>query len=459
MLMPDATGLQENQSLKTPFPQSILYLILALALIRGLIYASVMPPWQAPDEPAHFERAKAALSTEEWLNTSADGPAWYTELRDSLLTFEFLSYTLGRVQNSTEATLNSYFDLYHGLYGGLYGNRLTYAVMGFPLFLAPNQDIVLQLYLVRLNTILMAIAIIFLAYRITQTIFPDDHFLIWGVSLLILFNPQHTHMLSTVNNGNLAELLATATLYGITWGLRRGFSVLNVLATLGLALAAMWTKPTAYFLIIPLACLGGLFLWRYRRQWPWLLLTTIILAGLAYFLAPARLTDLLTRAWASLIQGELALNPIVMPDIFRSFWAMPGWAILRLPSVWYQILSGFCLLALSGLIKWVLTQGPTLKLKQFQSQGQTLLIFGLAVGTAIGIQVGWHILTGSLLYRQGRSLYPVIVPIAIFLMLGWQQLLPLAWRKTGLLGLTLVFFLFDSLVLFSYIIPFFYSRY
>lgn len=88
-----------------------------------------------------------------------------------------------------------------------------------------------------------------------------------------------------------------------------------------------------------------------------------------------------------------------------------------------------------------------------------MLLFGLAIGTAIGIQVGWHILTGSLLYRQGRSLYPVIVPIAIFLMLGWRQLLPLAWRKTGLLGLTLVFFLFDSLVLFSYIIPFFYSRY
>jgi hypothetical protein len=62
-------------------------------------------------------------------------------------------------------------------------------------------------------------------------------------------------------------------------------------------------------------------------------------------------------------------------------------------------------------------------------------------------------------YRQGRTIYPVLVPIAIFLMLGWRQFIPPAWQKTGLFAITLVFFLFDSLVLFDYIIPFFYSRY
>ena len=36
-----------------------LALLVALALIRGLIYLSVFPPWQAPDEPAHFEVVRA----------------------------------------------------------------------------------------------------------------------------------------------------------------------------------------------------------------------------------------------------------------------------------------------------------------------------------------------------------------------------------------------------------------
>jgi hypothetical protein len=30
-----------------------LALLLALSLIRGVLYSAVTPPWQAPDEPGH----------------------------------------------------------------------------------------------------------------------------------------------------------------------------------------------------------------------------------------------------------------------------------------------------------------------------------------------------------------------------------------------------------------------
>lgn len=33
----------------------ILVLLLAVFLARGVIYLAVIPPWQAPDEPKHFE--------------------------------------------------------------------------------------------------------------------------------------------------------------------------------------------------------------------------------------------------------------------------------------------------------------------------------------------------------------------------------------------------------------------
>jgi hypothetical protein len=71
----------------------------------------------------------------------------------------------------------------------------------------------------------------------------------------------------------------------------------------------------------------------------------------------------------------------------------------------------------------------------------------------------WNAISNSIVYRQGRTIYPVIVPISLFLMLGWRQLIPVNWHKPGLVGITATFFLFDSLVLFYYIIPFFYSRY
>jgi hypothetical protein len=193
--------------------QSILYALLALALVRGLIYGAVAPPWQAPDEPAQFERVKAALSAADWNSTSQNGPAWYDELSKSLFTFRYWDFVDTSRPSYAPNSIGRYIALYQEIYQGLYGSRGAYVVMALPLFLAPHLDITLQLYLVRINMVLMNVAVIFLAYLTVRAIFPRDTFLILGVPILILFNPQHTHLMSTVNNGNLAELLATAVLY------------------------------------------------------------------------------------------------------------------------------------------------------------------------------------------------------------------------------------------------------
>jgi len=440
--------------------QPILLLLLGLALVRGLLYASIVPPWQAPDEPAQFERTRAALSSAEWRSTSADRLPWYDSLVQSLFTFDFWDFLPGaRRVYSPDAPLNQYLTPYQEAYRGLYGNRFTYALMGWPLFLARNLDITLQLYLVRLNTVLMNTAIIGLAYLITRTIFPHDPFLIFGVPLLILFNPQHTHLLATVNNGNLAELFTAAALYFMVKGVVQGFSGLNILAVMGFSFIAMWTKATAYFLPFTIAVIGLFYLWRYRGRWPWLLPLGLILVGAIYLFSPERLKLLTTSAWAQLRTGGLSLDPIVPITLFRSFWAMPGWLTLQLHPFWYQLLLVACILAAIGLIIFVAGRWPLLFSKPFQPRIQALVLLAVAALVAVAVLLGWSAIAGTITYRQGRSAYPVIVPISLFLMLGWRQLIPASWRNQGLLGLAAGLILFDSVVLFHYLIPFFYSRY
>ena len=46
-----------------------LIILIALAVIRGLIYLSLFPPWVAPDEPAHFEVVRI-IGQEQQLPTS-----------------------------------------------------------------------------------------------------------------------------------------------------------------------------------------------------------------------------------------------------------------------------------------------------------------------------------------------------------------------------------------------------
>lgn len=438
----------------------LLYWLLALALVRGLIYASLVPPWQAPDEPAQFERAKAALNGRDWNSTSETGPAWYDDLVRSLYAFNYWDFVDDdRPVYSPDSLLNEYIAPYHEIYGGLYGSRLTYGLLGWPLVLAPGQDLALQLYLVRLYTVLMNLGIILLAYLMVREIFPGNRFLLLGVPILILFNPQHTHMLSTVNNGNLAELLATAALYFLIRGVMRGFTWPALLASLGLAVLAMWTKATAYFLAPALASIGLFYIWAYRRYWRWLLAAAAASAVVFYFLMPARLSQLLTWGWGSLLAGQFYLDPLVPRDLFDSFWAMPGWFMVRLYPAWYRLLAAACAVAVAGLVIGLATRWKPVLSGRHQAQAQALVVLAVAVLAAVGTLLAWHIVTGTIVYRQGRSIYPVIAPVALFLMLGWQQLIPAGWRWPGLLAITGGLALFDSLVLFNYVIPVFYSRF
>ena len=441
-------------------PKSILYLLLALALVRGIIYASIVPPWQAPDENAQFERARAALTEMEWNSTSANPPLWYDDLIKSMVDFEFWDFVdTPRQTYSPDKPVGLYIGLYQEIYDGLYGSRFAYALIGLPLFWAHNQDIALQLYLVRLNTVLMNVGIVLFSYLITRLIFPQDIFVTLGVPILIIFNPQHTHLLSTVNNGNLAELLATVALYFLVQIIIRGFTWINVSSTLLFSVGAMWAKATAYFLPFALATVGLFYLWQYRRHWAWLLPGFVFGGGLIFYFAPERLKQLAFDAFDGLNQGNFYLDSIVPIDLFSSFWAMPGWTSLELYPFWYQLLAISCLMALFGLLSLSITRGKLIYQKEHQPRIQALFVLLVSAIVAIGVLLIWNTITHSIVYRQGRSIYPVIVPICIFLMLGWQQFIPARWNKEGLVAITMSLLLFDTMVLFNYIIPFFYSRY
>lgn len=435
----------------------IILLILALAFIRGVLYASLVPPWQAPDEPAQFERALAARSAAEWNTTPTTEPDWYDDLRDSLFTYRFADYLFFEVSEARDQSLSSYIHLYHYVYDGLYSSRFAYQLVGLPLMVYAPTDIILGLYMVRIYTVLLAVGVVYLAFVTVRTLFPGNPFMIIGVPLFIMLHPQHTHLMAAVNNGNLTELLVTATFCLLVVGLMRGFSWITLGAMFGVAALALWTKATAYFLVIPLGWLGVLYLLRYRKRWPWFVGGMLVLPGL-YF-APERLKILVSESINRLLAGEFFFDSTLLPSIFQTFWAVPGWANVQLPVHWYQMWGVACGLAAIG---WVVALGVRrrqLADAMYKPQLEALSVLAVAILAAFGIQVGWHILTGTLHYNHGRSLYPVMVPLSIFLLWGWQHLLPRGWHKPGLLALGMALFLFDSVVLFNYIVPFFYSRY
>jgi len=434
-------------------------LLAALAVVRGLLYASFVPPWQAPDEPSHFERARAAFSAQEWTATSTQNPPpWYQDIIESLYQTDYYNFMPAPRPATTNLPLNQYIGLYQEIYQGLYGSRPAYIGMGWPLLAAPD-NILLQLYLLRLNSVLFFTGVILLAYGISRTIFPNTLFMALGVPLLILFNPQHTHIFATVNNGNLAELFTLAAIFLLVRAIMGRFTWQNVAGMVVFTILATWTKATAYFLPFAFATVGLVYAWRYRRKWRLILPAGLLLVAVTIWFMPERLKILLGWSWDMLRAGQFHLNPIVPRVMFGSFFAMPGWMTIQLDRLWYQLLALLVALALAGLVLLLIRHWRKWNQPAYRPAMLALAVLAVMAAAAIAAPLMWSILFDDVTYRQGRSIFPAIVSVYVFLLLGWRQLIPANWRVVGLLGMVGLAYLFDTMVLFKYIIPYFYSGY
>ena len=60
--------------------QVLLGLLLALAAVRGVLYALIIPPWQSPDETGHFEYAWHLTSLRHIPTREETSPAFEQEL-------------------------------------------------------------------------------------------------------------------------------------------------------------------------------------------------------------------------------------------------------------------------------------------------------------------------------------------------------------------------------------------
>jgi len=144
--------------------------------------------------------------------------------------------------------------------------------------------------------------------------------------------------------------------------------------------------------------------------------------------------------------------------MFQSFWARFGWGNIVLNAIWYQVLAILSLVAFAGLCLFVsrVVRRPN-SLARWQRQ--CLLLFFVGV-TGIIILIfareirNWDSLPGS--KPQGRYLFPLIIAVATFFMIGLRELVPVRYRKSWLVVFLGGLILLDSLCLIHYIIPFFY---
>lgn len=246
-------------------------IILLIALLHGLVFVYLVPPWQHYDEPNHFEYVWLIASRNKLPEFNDYDPGLSFSVLESMYANEFykgLEYQpeLGTPQDHRSVPGVSQLE----------GKPLYYGLVSIPLRLVINRDVTKQMYLIRLVSVLVFLLTILIAWGITREITPPQHPLRYITPLILALFPGFVDIMSSINNDVGAVLFMSLSLWGSVRLVTRGFSLVNFLVALVAALLGYYTKSTAVvaFIAIPIALIFSIFRNKYR-----VLAWMLILAG------------------------------------------------------------------------------------------------------------------------------------------------------------------------------------
>ena len=427
-----------------------LLLILAVYLFLGTLYALLTPPWQAPDEPAHYNYVRQLAAGHLPVMEPGDYDQDY--LNEVVFESAFApGYDLSVIE---------YEDWQPPLY----------YLLQTPAYAAGGGS----LWALRLVSLWLGAGVIILAYAIVLRIAPGEQWLAQTTAVFVAFLPQHLALLASANNDALAELIIAAILFVLLGvGRREAVPRPAQLLLLGLLLGlGFLTKATVY----PLALvIGVVLLWRFWSSWP-----DLLRAGALVFI-PALLLGLLwwgrnvavyggldvlgkethdavvvgqprTAEWIAAYGLEGTAERLVNTT-FNSFWGQFGWMTVPMtyPDWLYPLLWLLSGLALAGLLSAAFSARRRLGYYTLP-----LLVFLTLFGLTAGVYLYYNV---QFVQHQGRYFFPALIPIATGFAVGlgiWSRPLRdryprIVYAIPLLLGLALV--ALDVYALFRVILP------
>lgn len=173
----------------TKLPRPLLLLALTYLLI-GTLFAFLTPDWQAPDEPAHYNYvAQVAVNGCCPIIQAGD---WNQAYLTRLTSTRFSPSLLGSL-----ATVQ-YEDHQPPLY----------YTLGAMIFRFTNSSLIA----LRLFSVVLGLGVVLCAYGIAALLLPGRPWIALGTAALVAFLPQHVHILASVSNDSMAELVVALAL-------------------------------------------------------------------------------------------------------------------------------------------------------------------------------------------------------------------------------------------------------
>ena len=411
------------------WPRFALGTIVAGYLVLATFYATHVPTWNAPDEPAHYNVVHA-IALEGRLPILQPGD-YDQKLLEHLTTVRF-------PPNEPIATLR-----YESHQPPLY------YVLAAPALLATRSASQrTQVVALRLVTILIGALFVVAVYRLTRLLFPGSYALPLGAAAFVAFIPMHVFMDAAIDNDALAELMLALTLIVLVEDIQKAGDRRNDVragVVVGLAVLTKLVAAVAAPLVVLGFTASALIASdrsRALRELPLRLVragaVAVAISGwwVARNLIVYGLNDPFgLRRHAQVVVGQpetgrlsLVLARQMVLTGFHSFWGQFGWMGIPYSDRTYDVLATVStLLALGAvLFLWRTYRTERLDLGEDEDRVRSLVkqrfALGLLLAEAFLVISGIVFYNAQYLQPQGRYLFPTLPAAAVVTVGGMGEL-------------------------------------
>jgi hypothetical protein len=414
-----------------------LALILASYLALGLAYAAATPPWQAPDEPAHFNYVRQ-LAAKPWQLPRIEAGDWPNDRLERLKAEGFpAGESIAGIEYEDHQAPAWYY----------------LAAVAYRLASGPDEDRLA--WLRRFNLLLGALGIA-LVWALARRGWPDDPALALAAAAFVAWLPMRLAVSASASNDPLAECVTTAAVLLALLRAQGRLSQRRWVLAGGLLLALAFLSKVSAYPVAGLLAAGELVAWLRRGRFGGALavLTTVqqlalglLLGGLPWFLRNAAVYgggDWLGRAahdrvvvgqpttadWIArhgLLGGPEALLTRMANWTFASFWGVFGWMGVFMDTRTYRLLALASALVVLGFGLYLVRLARDRAGRRGDERSAVALL-GLSLAACVLGYLWWNL---DFVQHQGRYLFPAIAAIALFAMLGLRELAGGLARRLG----------------------------
>ena len=254
----------------------ILWLAIIVAIMHGVIYTFLMPPWQHYDEPNHFEYVWMAANLNRSPAPTDYNPKLSRQVLKSMVAkgfFDHLGFTPVVGPPIEKIKIPGFPQLSE--------QPLYYWLASVPLRFIPTWGVNLQLYAARLVSLLFLVITVLAGWGIARELVQPRHPLRWMLPMTIAMTPAFVDLMTAVNNDVLAIAVASLFLWISVRMICKGFTWLDFTGLSVLAISTYFVKSTAMVVLVayPMTLLFSLLRGRWRKT-AWILWVLMLVAGI-----------------------------------------------------------------------------------------------------------------------------------------------------------------------------------